>query len=73
VAERYKKGDIVIRGPIPGATQTPRRFRLTLVNDRVFSAESADDRWSGWGGPIADLHRHAKHEPIHKQEEGDHA
>jgi hypothetical protein len=55
-----RPGMIVERGPIPGATQTPRRFKLTLVTKLVFSAVSADEHWSGWGGPIEELHRHGR-------------
>ena len=51
-------GDLVRRGPIPGATQFARLFKLTLVTDKVFSADSADGQWSHWGGPIGRLHDH---------------
>jgi hypothetical protein len=52
-----KRGDLIRRlivGPPTGLTHT-RLFRLTLVNKTVFSAESADGEWSGWGGPIQGL------------------
>lgn len=53
---KFKVGDLVRRGPIAGASQLPRLFRLTLVTDRVFSAKSADGLWMGWGGPISTLY-----------------
>lgn len=45
-----KRGDLVRRD------KDGRVFRLTLVNDRVFSGESADGQWSGCGGPIGFLY-----------------
>lgn len=49
-----KRGDLIRRLPRYEGGGT-RLFRLTLVNKAVFSAESADDQWSGWGGPISGL------------------
>lgn len=49
-----RRGTLIRRLPrYPGGPT--RLFRLLLVNKAVFSAESADDQWSGWGGPIAGL------------------
>lgn len=49
-----KRGVIIRRLPLYEGGRT-RLFRLLLVNKAVFSAESADDQWSGWGGPIQGL------------------
>jgi hypothetical protein len=68
---RFKEGDLVMRGPIPGAAQTRRRFRITLITNRVFSAESADEHRSGWGGPVTSLHAFATPAPanVHPETE----
>lgn len=54
----FKVGDLVRRGAIPGGTQFDRLFKLTLVTNKVFSADSADGQWSHWGGSIRQLHNH---------------
>lgn len=58
-----KKGDLIKRLPrYPGGGT--RLFRLTLINQRVFSAESADQYWSGWGGPLDSLREGVTYERV---------
>lgn len=50
-AQKFKAGDLIRR------LTDDRLFRLKFVYTNVFSGVSADQYWSGCGGPIIMLHQ----------------